>query len=205
MISAKQLLTWLDGRNNSAFKTLTWNNNELNFDLIAADGSRNLKGMLPLRTLTKELSMILKGTASVPFTKETIKGIEYAFFDGKDGNYTAIYGTSAQPLANISAISEMNLLNSSQKTLNQDIKLSVYPNPFAKCATAEFSTPKNEEKVYLDVYNVNGVKIKNLYEGPTLANELNRFEINSLNLSPGVYFIHFITPQKTVTTKVITN
>ena len=149
--------------------------------------------------------MILKGTASVPFTRETIKGIEYAFFDGKEGNYTAIYGNSAQPLANISDISEMNLLNSSQKTLNQDIKLSVYPNPFAKYATAEFSTPKNEQKVYLDVYNVNGVKIKNLYEGPTLANELNRFEINSLNLLPGVYFIHFITPQKTVTTKVITN
>jgi hypothetical protein len=205
VISAKQLLTWLDGRNNSAFKTLTWNNNELNFDLIAAEGSRNLKGMLPFRTLTQELNMILMGTTSVPFNRETIKGIEYAFFDAKEGNYTAIYGNTNQPLASISNVSEMNLLNGSVNTPYQDIKLSVYPNPFAKHATAEISTPKNEQKVYLDVYNVNGVKIGNLYEGPTRANELNRFDLNTLSLSPGVYFIRFITPQKTVTTKVITN
>jgi hypothetical protein len=205
VISAKQLLTWLDGRNNSAFKSLAWNNNELSFELVAASGSRNLKGMLPTRTATQELSMIRMGAVTIPFTRQTIKGIEYAFFDAANGNYTAIYGNTTQPLASVSDLSEMNLLSSSQKTVDQDARLFVYPNPFSEFATAEFSTPANEKKVYLDVYNVNGVKIKNLYEGPTIANEVNRFEINGLNLTPGVYFIRFITPQKTLTTKIITN
>ena len=31
IISAKQMLTWLDGRNGSSFGAMTWNNNQLTF------------------------------------------------------------------------------------------------------------------------------------------------------------------------------
>jgi hypothetical protein len=48
--------------------------------------------MLPKRG---EASLVLQSVSrdgnAVPFTTEMIKGIEYAFFDGASGNYTAIY------------------------------------------------------------------------------------------------------------------
>ncbi|MBK9484564.1 MAG: DUF4082 domain-containing protein [Chitinophagaceae bacterium] len=94
VISAKQMLTWLDGRNSSAFTNLVWNNNILTFGIDANAQARNLKAMLPKRgDSSLVLQSITRNGNAVTFTSETIKGIEYAFFDAASGNYTAIYQT----------------------------------------------------------------------------------------------------------------
>jgi hypothetical protein len=92
VISAKQLLTWLDGRNNSSFGSISWNENQLSFTITAADGSHNLRGMLPIYSDTGQLAEITRDGNPVSFATKTIKGIEYAFFDATDGNYAASYG-----------------------------------------------------------------------------------------------------------------
>ncbi|MBH8555795.1 DUF4082 domain-containing protein [Nostocaceae cyanobacterium CENA357] len=97
IISAKQLLTWLDGRNNSSFGSLAWNNNTLNFTLSKGTGANNLQAMLPNRSGNLVLSSITRNSSNVTFTKQVIKGIEYAFFSGDSGSYIAIYTPDTTP------------------------------------------------------------------------------------------------------------
>ncbi|MBO0723994.1 MAG: hypothetical protein J2P52_00215 [Blastocatellia bacterium] len=44
LISAQQLLTWLDGRNSSSFGNPTWNRTQLGFSIIVGAGANNLYG-----------------------------------------------------------------------------------------------------------------------------------------------------------------
>ncbi|WP_225307262.1 N,N-dimethylformamidase beta subunit family domain-containing protein [Adhaeribacter soli] len=103
VISAKQMLTWLDGRNNSSFGAMSWNNGVLNFTVTAADGSHNLRGMLPIDGNGGQLTGITVNGEPVSYTTETIKGMAYAFFPANSGNYAATYSNSTTPLQ-ISAV-----------------------------------------------------------------------------------------------------
>ncbi len=92
VVSAKQMLTWIDGRNNSSFTNITWVGNVLTFTVTAAGGSTNLRAMLPSNSGTNPLTQINRAGSSIGFTLSTIKGIEYAFFDASvTGSYSAIY------------------------------------------------------------------------------------------------------------------
>ncbi|MBL7743632.1 MAG: DUF4082 domain-containing protein [Chitinophagaceae bacterium] len=93
VISAKQMLTWLDGRNNSSFGSIAWVGNVLNFTITAASGSNNLRAMLPVNAGSGILTQISRAGSPISYTTATIKGIEYAFFDASiTGNYSATYG-----------------------------------------------------------------------------------------------------------------
>ena len=208
VVSAKQMLDWIDGRNNSAFKSISWSGNELNFSVSAATGSRNMKGMLPTTIPGGQLSMITANGSNLAYTVETIKGMEYAFFDATSANYTATYGTTTQAIAsmpNITDIIEMKTQDQTRVAVEPNIKLSVFPNPFSEHATVEFTTPSDEEKVFLAVYDVKGVQISTIYEGQSRANQINSFTLDHLNLSPGIYFVRLSTPNKTESAKIIRN
>ena len=87
VISAKQMLTWLDGRNNSFFGNITWSNNQLSFPITAYSGANNLQAMLPLYSTNGQLTSITRNGSSIPFTTQTIKGMQYAFFDVAIGTF----------------------------------------------------------------------------------------------------------------------
>ncbi len=91
VVSAKQMLTWVQGRDGSNFKGFTWNGSVLGFQVTAAAGANGLQGMLPLHSGSKTLSAITQGGNPVSFTTQTIKGIDYAFFSATSGNYSATY------------------------------------------------------------------------------------------------------------------
>ena len=91
VVSAKQMLTWLDGRNNSAFGTMIWNGNSLSFSITPGTGARNLQGMMPVVAANGQLTGITRNGSSLTLKKETIKGIEYAFFAASAGSYVASY------------------------------------------------------------------------------------------------------------------
>jgi hypothetical protein len=94
VISAKQMLTWLDGRNNSSFGNMTWINNQLTFTATVRSSAANLKAMLPFYSETGPLISITRNGNSVPFTTQVIKGMQYAFFAPATGvnSYVATYG-----------------------------------------------------------------------------------------------------------------
>ena len=91
IVSAKQMLTWLDGRNGSAFGSLSWSGGVLGFTVTAPSGARNLRGMLPTQASGLTLASITRGGASVAFTTQVVKGLSYAFFPATAGAYQATY------------------------------------------------------------------------------------------------------------------
>ena len=91
VISARQMLTWLDGRNASSFGNIAWSGNTLSFTVDAASGARGLRGMVPAQSNGATLQSLIRGGSAVPFTVETIKGVSYAMFSATDGTYAAQY------------------------------------------------------------------------------------------------------------------
>lgn len=91
VVSARQMLNWLDGRNGSSFSNIVWNNNELSFTVNALINAYKMQGMLPLLSADGMLTAITRNGSPVTFTVQTIKGIQYGFFEATTGNYVASY------------------------------------------------------------------------------------------------------------------
>ena len=93
VVSARQMLTWLDGRNRSSFGSIAWSGNTLTFRVTAATGSNGLRGMIPASTSAGSLSLasLTVGGNPVTWVTETIKWITYAIFPAVSGSYTATY------------------------------------------------------------------------------------------------------------------
>jgi hypothetical protein len=106
VISAKQMLTWLDARNSSTISNIVWNSANLSFTIGASPNAFNLRTMLPVEVKANRLTTITVNGSPVSYTKETIKGIEYAIFPGVSGNYVANYSAAicTVPQATIEAV-----------------------------------------------------------------------------------------------------
>ncbi len=93
VVSARQLLTWLDGRNGSSFGSIGWSGGVLTFTVTAAAGANGLRAMIPASTSAGDLASLADGSGPVAWTTETIKGIAYAVFPAVSGSgsYTASY------------------------------------------------------------------------------------------------------------------
>jgi hypothetical protein len=106
VISARQLLKWLDGRNNSSFGSLNWDGTNLSFTVTAASGSNGLQAMVPSFENFKVSSIIHEGN-SVNYATKTIKGIEYAFFAVETGAYLVTYAVDTTP-PSVSSVSPLS-------------------------------------------------------------------------------------------------
>jgi len=91
IVSSKQMLTWLDGRNGSSFGAFSFSSNTLGFTISAAAGARNIQAMVPAQFRGLTLSALTRSGSSVTYTLQTIKGVSYATFNAAAGNYLASY------------------------------------------------------------------------------------------------------------------
>ncbi len=89
IVSGRQMLQWLDSRNSSAFDSIQWNGSLLSFNVTG--GANGLTGMLPLTTGTARLVALTRGSGNEPFSVQSVKGMQYAFFAAQAGSYTATY------------------------------------------------------------------------------------------------------------------
>jgi len=98
LVTARQLLTWLDGRNASAFKSIGWSGSTLSFTVEVGTGATGLQAMVPTAGPGgTTLSGVTRGGSSVSYTLQTIKGLQYAVFSASAGTYAAAYsGSGAQ-------------------------------------------------------------------------------------------------------------
>jgi hypothetical protein len=135
IISAKQMLNWLDGRTNSSFSNITWSSNLLSFNILARSNANNLKAMLPLNSETGQLISVTMNGNPVTFTTQTIKGIQYAFFPAAIGlnSYVADYsGTLSRmaqthPVTAIQAPAEKSPERS--QPIAEKLEVRIMPNP----------------------------------------------------------------------------
>ena len=97
VVSAKQMLDWLDGRNGSAFGSVAFNAGALTFTINAAAGSTGLTAMIPAQARGGALMGISRDGSAVNSTTQVIKGVAYAVFDAAVGTYTATYAVDVTP------------------------------------------------------------------------------------------------------------
>jgi hypothetical protein len=113
IVAARQLLTWLDGRNGSSFKNVAYSGGALTFSVSAGTGATGLTAMVPTDSADGLLSSLTLSGAPVSYQTQTIKGLEYAVFQTAAGAYTARY---TQPPAAAPAIAAMNVMTTDQGT-----------------------------------------------------------------------------------------
>jgi len=91
VVSAKQMLDWLDGRNGSTLTGISWADNALTFSALAGSRATGLQVMVPAQVGTLHLTGITLNSAPVTYTVQTIKGVSYAFVTVAAGQYRASY------------------------------------------------------------------------------------------------------------------
>ncbi len=92
VVSAVQMLDWLDGRNDSSFGDLSYDGTQLRFSVAPGAGARGLEAMIPVTAGTGDLSQLTRNGTRVPVTRRTVKGVDYRVFDAAAGSYVATYG-----------------------------------------------------------------------------------------------------------------
>jgi hypothetical protein len=90
VISALQMLKWLDGRNGSSFGSFSWNGTTLSFKISVGEGANGLQAMVPNPAGLTVSGITLNGTP-VTYSVETIKGIRYATFSAIPGTYQIVF------------------------------------------------------------------------------------------------------------------
>ena len=96
VVSARQMLTWLDGRNASSFAALSWNGSVLGFTISQGSGANGLHAMLPRASSGGVLTTLTRNGVNVSFQVAVIKGVEYAMFSGLAGAYSATYAADTE-------------------------------------------------------------------------------------------------------------
>ena len=91
VISYKQLLGWVDGRNGSTIRGLAWNAGTFTFVTTVGAGATGLQTMLPVQGPSGTLTAITRAGSPVTYTVLTIKGVQYAVFDAATASYQATY------------------------------------------------------------------------------------------------------------------
>ncbi len=201
VISAKQLLQWLDGRNNSSVAGMNWNGNQLSFSTSALEAARNMKGMLPTRSINGTLQSITRNGSVIPYTTSLIKGIEYAFFDIPTGNasfvadYSALAGRGIPGITNV-AVSNVSM-DSLPATLESRLQVQAWPNPGTHHFELRFAGQMNQS-LLVRISDITGRPIENY----RLANPAMPLRVGS-NWKTGTYFVEVIQGNDRKTIKLI--
>jgi hypothetical protein len=104
VVSSKQMLTWLDGRNGSSFQGITWNGNVLSFSITVGAGANGLQALTPATVGSSPLTAVIFNGTAIGYSLQTIKGVRYAIFAAAAGSYQVSYGPDVTP-PTISALS----------------------------------------------------------------------------------------------------
>ncbi len=97
VITADQLLQWLDGRNASSFGAVSRTGNTVLFTVDKAQAANGLRGYIPLRDNTGEVASITRNDVPIAFAPQVVKGSEQAFFNAQSGNYVVTYQADTTP------------------------------------------------------------------------------------------------------------
>jgi hypothetical protein len=97
IISSDQALTWLDGRGSSKFSNFSGSGGRYNFRISAAEGAVGLRAMMPTEDAGGTVTSITLAGSSVSYQTQQVKGVSYAVFDARPGDYTITYSDYAEP------------------------------------------------------------------------------------------------------------
>ena len=91
VVSYRQLLEWVDGRDASTLGSLSWNAGTFTFTTTVGAGANGLQTLLPTQGPTGTLRSLTCGGAPTSYAVQTIKGVQYAMFAAVGGTCQARY------------------------------------------------------------------------------------------------------------------
>jgi hypothetical protein len=86
VVSARQMLNWIDGRNGSFFHLIDWDGNILSFTVTTGQGANGLQAIVPISN-GLEVASITHNGGTIGYNLAVIKGINYAVFYASSGDY----------------------------------------------------------------------------------------------------------------------
>jgi hypothetical protein len=96
VVSGRQLVEWIDGRNLSAFGGINRDQDSYSFSVMQAAGARNLRGMIPVVSNGRRPATLHRDSIEIPFEMHEIKGIEYMVFEARSGDYRVSYDSGSE-------------------------------------------------------------------------------------------------------------
>jgi hypothetical protein len=91
VVTGRQMLRWIDGRNRSFFSGISKSGATLSFTVNVASGSDGLQAMVPTASASGTLTAVTRDGTPVTFETQTIKGLSYAVFTAQAGAYQVTY------------------------------------------------------------------------------------------------------------------
>ena len=91
VVSSRQLLEWLQGRNDSSFDTIAWDGVNLSFDVTVASGANGLQAHIPRFAGTDVVESVTLDGAPVTFGTVFNKGLDYVVIPAQAGSYVVSY------------------------------------------------------------------------------------------------------------------
>ena len=104
IVSARQMLTWLDGRDTSTFSHVSYSAGTLSFSVTVGNGATGLTAMVPTASASGQLTSLTLNGNPVNYYTQTVKGLEYAIFPAAAGSYAAQYATPPPGAPAIAAV-----------------------------------------------------------------------------------------------------
>jgi len=91
IVSARQMVDWIDGRNSTAFGPIGWSGNTLTFSVVPGTGANGVVLMIPTRAGSLNLSAVSLNGSPITYSVQTIKGVSYALITAAIGQYQVSY------------------------------------------------------------------------------------------------------------------
>ncbi len=89
-----------------------------------------------------------------------------------------------------------------ENKLNNKIDVSIYPNPTNNDFTSLTFNIENDALVYVNIFNTMGQNVKKVFNGK-LHEGKNKFNIETSNLSKGLYFVNINIDDNNITKKLV--
>jgi len=80
--------------------------------------------------------------------------------------------------------------------------LEVYPNPFDAATSIEFISTEDMNAA-LDIFNISGQKVAEIYQGEMVAGQKYTFTFNSDMLPSGMYICRLLSDKGTKTVNIV--
>jgi WD40 repeat protein len=104
VVSSRQMLEWIDGRNSSTFGALAWDGDILTFSITSDVGANGLRAIVPMFTTAGQVTTITRNGSGLGFEAKSVKGIQYAEFHADSGSYVVTYAPDLEPPILVSAL-----------------------------------------------------------------------------------------------------
>ena len=98
VISARQMLQWVEARERTQFTDYTWDGSTLGFQVALSPGVEGAEAMVPRVSGRLGVASVTVDGAPVRFREESFRGISYAIFPVGNGECKVLYRAAAAPV-----------------------------------------------------------------------------------------------------------